>query len=185
MLNFQIQRRLKMNRLLYMVPLLFLLIGCTSKNEKTLLHDFKKKQQYHQNLLKTEKLEINSTNSSKIILTATYLSDPSKKKGDESFIIGLYSENGLDDQNNTVSLTKYFTITLNGKKVKNLKELSKIDKRLKNLSFISDWTAVYLVQFPHIYSKKMILNFNGKNSKRGKLVFYKIPRYLLIKKTIF
>ena len=173
-----------MNKVLYVIPVLFLLSGCTSKNEKNLIHDFKKEQQYHKQLLKTEKLEIKNSEGVRVLLTATYANRSSNKKN-ESFIVGVYAEDGIGDENTTTSYGRDFTLSLNGKKPIKAIQLERNNPKVKNISFISEWTSVYELQFPYMTSKKMVLKFNSGVYGNGSLIFYKIPRYRLMRKSIF
>jgi len=91
-----------------------LLIGCSSKEEKALMKEYKNKKTYFKMLQKTEKILLSDNNTTKAVLTATYLRAPHEKlsnKKDETFIIGLYLEDeeindikevfGLRDKNET------------------------------------------------------------------------------------
>jgi len=149
-----------------------------------MLNDLKKEQQYHKQLLKTEKLEIRNSEGVRVLVTATYVNHHSEKKN-ESFIVGIYSEDSMNDVNTTKAYGSDFTLTLNGKKPLKVKALAKSDPKVKNLSFISDWTRIYYFQFPYVASKKMTLKFKGGTYGNGSLIFYKIPRYRLLRKAIF
>lgn len=149
-----------------------------------MLNDFKNEQQYHKQLLKTEKLEIKNSEGVRVLLTATYANRSSNKKN-ESFIVGIYAEDGIGDENTTTSYGRDFTLLLNGKKPIKAKQLERNDPKVKNLSFISDWTRIYYFQFPYVASNKMLLKFKSQMYGSGSLYFYKVPRYRLMRKAIF
>ena len=171
-----------MKSLFCILSILFLLTACTSKGEKSLMESFHKESQYHKHLLRTEKLEINRDQQVKVLLTATYLNeDPLKKKEDERFVVGIYTED-FGDENTTEDSKDHFTITLNGKKPKFTKKISKDAPQAKNISFVSDWTKLYYLKFPNSESDTLELRFKNKYYGDGVLQFYKKPRYVLMKK---
>jgi hypothetical protein len=166
------------------ILVLFLLSACTSKEEKALMHVYKKNKTYHQQLQKTEKVQLKENGLTKVVLTGTYLYKPSKKKidkSDEVFIIGIYAEDS-----DVQSLTQEgFSLTLEGKAAKEIKLLSKNDPRLKDISFVSDWSQFYLVHFPHTAKKSFRLIFKSDTYGKGILHFAKVAKYVLHKDSIF
>jgi len=166
------------------ILVLFLLSACTSKEEKALTKVYEKNKTYHQKLQKTEKIQLKDNGITKVVLTATYLYKPSKKKlnnKDEVFIIGIYAEDN-EEQNFTQD---GFSLTLEGKAAKEIKLLSKEDPHLKNISFVSDWSQFYLVHFPHTSKKSFKLIFKSDIYGKGTLSFAKVAKYVLHKSSIF
>lgn len=157
-----------------------LLLGCTSKQETDLMQGYSEKVNYHKQLQKTEKTQLYQDNVTKAMLTATYLYTPifdNNDTRDEVFIVGLYLEDKASGQLNSEGNT----LTLNGKKAKEIKALNLDDERLKELSFITPWSSYYLVTFPHESNKKITLVFESKLYGKGELHFAKVAKYVLNK----
>lgn len=154
-----------------------LLLGCTSKEERSLMESYKNKINYHKQLQKTEKTQLYENNVTKVMMTATYLYTPTLDKNDtrdEAFIVGIHLEDEASEALN-------YSLLLNGTEVKEIKALSADDTRLKELSFISEWGEYYLVTFPHVKSKKVTLVFESDRYGKGKLHFAKVMKYVLTK----
>jgi hypothetical protein len=154
-----------------------LLHGCTSKEETALMASYTDKIKYHKKLQKTEKIQLYENNVTKVMVTATYLFTRTVDKNDtrdESFIVGIHVD---DEAAENVS----YSLLLNGKAAKDIKELSVDDERLKELSFISQWGEYYLVTFPHVNSKKVTLVFQSERYGKGVLHFAKVAKYVLTK----
>jgi len=100
---------------------ILLLVGCSSKEEKTLMKEYKKKKSYFKKFQKTEKIMLTQNNITKAVLTAQYIPSKSSKFNDENnetFIIGLYVE---DDEVNDMQRT--FGLRKKGKKKEVLKDI--------------------------------------------------------------
>ena len=157
-----------------------LLLGCTSKQEADLMQAYNEKVNYHKQLQKTEKTQLYQDNVTKAMLTATYLYTPNFENSDtrdEVFIVGLYLEDKASGKINGEGNT----LTLNGKRAKEIKSLSLDDERLKDLPFVTPWSSYYLVTFPHRSNKKITLVFNSDLYGKGKLHFAKVAKYVLTK----
>ena len=157
-----------------------LLLGCTSKQETDLMQAYNEKVNYHKQLQKTEKTQLYQDNVTKAMLTATYLYTPNFENSDtrdEVFIVGLYLEDKASGKINGEGNT----LTLNGKRAKEIKSLRLDDERLKDLSFVTPWSSYYLVTFPHESNKKITLDFESKSYGKGKLHFAKVAKYVLTK----
>lgn len=154
-----------------------LLLGCTSKEEISLMESYTHKIKYHKQLQKTEKMQLYENNVTKVMVTATYLYTPTLDKNDtrdEAFIVGIHLENEASEELN-------YSLLLNGKKAKEVESLSADDARLKELSFISEWGEYYLVTYPHVKSKKIRLVFKSDRYGTGVLNFAKVAKYVLTK----
>lgn len=158
-----------------------LLLGCTSKKEQDLMQAYTEKIGYHKHLQKTEKTQLYEDNVTKALLTATYLYTPNYEKNDtrdEVFIVGIY----LDDEASEYSDKEGYTLTLNNKAAKEVKDLAVGDEQLKDISFVSEWGSYYLVTFPHVGSKKLTLVLDSEAYGKGILHFAKVAKYVLTKK---
>ncbi len=172
-----------MYRMIWILLSMALLLGCSSKEQKTLLQTYKKEITYHKQLLKTEKIQLYDGNITTVMLTATYLNQQSIKKKDrrnERFIIGMYAE---ESEEPLLLLDGEYTLRLNGRAPKKITPLKHNDKRLKHISFVSEWSYFYLVEFPHISSKTLTLVLKSNRFGKGELHFAKVAKYVLKKKS--
>lgn len=157
-----------------------LLLGCTTKQETDFIQSNSDEERYHKQLQKTEKIQLYQDNVTKILLTATYLYTPKLENHDtrdEVFIVGF----SMQDQTSKTFDSEGNSLTLNGKKPKEIKALNLNDERLKNLSFVTPWSSYYLVTFPHQSTKKLRLLFESERYGKGKLYFAKVAKYVLSK----
>ena len=169
-----------MRDLLFVITALFLMLGCSSKEQKQFLKVYEKNKDYHLGLIKTEKTTLKDGSSTKALLTATYLfteTDDLNDTRDENFIVGLY----LDEDEGSFESNEY-NLTLNGKSPKSIVILAKNDKRLKGISFASAWTEFYLFTFPHTKSIRFKLLFQSDMYGKGELYFAKKAKYVFTKK---
>jgi hypothetical protein len=186
------------------IAALFLFFGCASKERVKLMQTYEKDKQYHKCLIKTEKVQLYEGNLTKVTLTATYLNRNTRaKKGendsflnyvnpfeifedkkkhipkeDERFIVGIY----VDDEGMEENELYDFNLTLNNKPPKKITPLSHNDPRLKNISFIADWSQFFLVTFPHINSDWLTMIFESDQYGKGVLHFAKKAKYVYTKK---
>ena len=174
-----------------------LLVGCSSKEEQALLSAYTQKSQYHKHLQRTEKAELHDANSSVALITATHLYTPSHDKNDTSdevFIIGvqfedsdnskmLFDKSSTFDKDKNITLTNEneYILTLNKKKASKVVPLPNDDKRLKKLSFITQWVDYYEVTFPHTGSRFSLEFANAYYGKKA-LRFSKLPKFVYTKK---
>lgn len=175
-----------MRNVISAVTLAALLLGCSSKEERHFLSVYEKNKNYHLQLLKTEKTELNDGIYTKALLTATYLYRPLKNSDaastkrdtrDEAFIVGLY----FDDEEESGSSLKRESLSIDGKHPKSVKALSKSDPRLKSISFVSEWSSFYLVTFPHTDKTSFDMVFEDERYGKGTLHFAKVAKYVLTK----
>ena len=178
-----------MLRLFLGLIVIALFVGCSSKKEQALLNSYKENIKYHKHLQRTEKAELRDANTSIAILTATYMYTPSFEKNDtheEVFIVGISFEepevSTLNFDKNSISDdVNEYTLTLNGKKATKVVRLNENDKRLKGISFITDWGEYYEVTFPHA-GKRFSLLFENKIYGKGTLNFAKVAKFVYTKK---
>ncbi|MEA1954833.1 MAG: hypothetical protein U9O24_10630 [Campylobacterota bacterium] len=172
-----------MHHAIWVLGILLLLIGCSSKEEKALIMKYQEKLSYHQKLQKTEKLQLyNSENVTQLLIMATYITKKDREiesKKDERFIISISAEE------DTLSLKRNnYHLVLNNKEPKSIKPLNDNDALLKDISFLSQWKRYYLVTFNHIDSKKLTLSIESKLYGKGELHFAKVAKYLLKKENL-
>ncbi|SFZ98701.1 hypothetical protein MNB_SV-5-364 [hydrothermal vent metagenome] len=174
-----------MHKLIFLITAIFLLLGCSSKENKIFFDKYEKNLDYHTQLQKTEKTKLVDGNFSKTLLTATYLfkddTDLKQKddKRDEEFIVGIY----VDGDDGSFESEEY-NLTLNGKSPKFVKVLKKDDPLLKTISFKSEWTKFYLFKFEHVNAKRFNLVFNSKTYGKGSLNFAKVAKFVFSGETI-
>jgi len=165
----------------FLMLMLFFFIGCTSDKDNYLLQNFTAKLDYHKELKQTEKVQLYENNVTKAMLTATYLYTSNFENNDtrdEEFIVGVH----LEDES-VSSISKYgYSLTLNTHFPKKIERLNHNDKRLKNISFITEWGSYYLVTFTHVSEKSFNLVFENKQYGQGILHFSKIAKYVLTEK---
>ena len=181
-----------------------LLTGCVSKEEQKLMNTFEKQKNYHKRLIKTEKVQLYEGDFTKVTLTATYLNRNSRAKEgeedsfvnyinpfeifedkekrmpkeDERFIVGIY----IDDDAMDTDEAYDFNLTLNGKEPKSIKPLEENDPRLKDISFVSDWSQFFYVVFPHVKAERFNMTFNSDRYGKGVLNFAKKAKFVYTKK---
>ena len=162
-----------------------LFTGCSSKEQESLMQSYNKDKNYHMKLQKTEKTQLYDAQLTKAMLTATYLFEQSADTNDtrdEVFIVGIYAEENENDSFNVNSFDEdEYTLVLNGKSPKNVKQLNASDPMLKDISFVSDWSQFYLVTFPHTSSKSFKLVFESYFYGKGELHFAKVAKFVLTK----
>ena len=125
-------------KLFFLTLTLLLLIGCASEEEVSLLDKYSQNILYHKQLKHTEKTQLYENNTSKALLTATYLYTPSHENNDsqdEVFVVGVHLE---DEAYSSVENDGY-SLTLNRKLPKEVVPLAKNDVQLKQLSFVTQW----------------------------------------------
>ena len=155
--------------------------GCSSKEEKILLHSYEHNNTYHKQLQKTEKIQLYEGRNTKAMLTATYLNPTLKENNqtsDEKFIIGVH----LEDEAVEALQTEGYRITLNNKVAKEVRPLENNDTKLKNISFVTEWGSYYEVSFPHTQGRAFSLVFASELYGKGSLNFSKVAKYVISKK---
>lgn len=193
-----------MRTILLSMAALALLTGCATKERKHLLETFEKQKDYHKKLIKTEKAQLYEGNYTKVTLTATYLNRHSRAKEgeedsfinymnpfeifedkekrmpkeDERFIVGLY----IDDDGVEGTQAYDFNLTLNGKPPKLIKPLSENDPRLKDISFVSDWSQFFYVVFPYVKAERFNMTFESPQYGKGTLNFAKKAKFVYTKR---
>jgi len=169
-----------MHAISLMVAAMILLLGCSSKEEKSFTDIYEKNKSYHLQLQKTEKTQLYDGNVTKAMLTATYLFTESADLNDtrdEKFIVGI----NIEDEEERALSTGDYNLTLAGIPPKNVKLLAHSDPLLKDISFVSDWSQFYLFTFPHTNRKSFTLVFASDLYGKGELHFAKVAKFVLTK----
>jgi hypothetical protein len=151
---------------LLIISLLFFL-GCSSKDQ-TLFDNISYKKEKFANLRDGEKLIFHRGKDDEFILVVNYILD--EKDALEKFVIS-----------SNVKLESNTTITLNGKKPKQIKEI-----KYKTLSpslkvMVPQWSNIYLVTFDELKKSKILTFFIELDGEKKKVKFYKKPKYLFRK----
>ena len=169
-----------MRDIILTLSMIALLAGCASKEEQALMEAYETKKSYHQQLQKTEKTQLYDGNSTKALLTATYLNEQNldeEYNPDEVFVVGVY----IDDIEGESFDQEWYSLTLNGSAPKSIQELAADDPLLKHISFVSEWNHFYIITFPHTSSKSFKLVFESELYGKGELHFAKVAKYVLTK----
>ena len=77
---------------------------------------------------------------------------------------------------------KKYGLILQGENAIQIKALSKNDKRLKDIAYVTDWGNYYLVTFEHTNSKRFSLVFESDKYGKGTFSFAKVAKYIYTKK---
>jgi len=179
-----------MYRLFLGLMAIALFVGCSSKEEQALMKSYTDKIKYHKHLQQTEKTEFSDENGSIVIVTATYMYTPNYDKNDlrdETFIIGVQFDDSdtkhiYFDADKLENNDDAYTVTLNGKKAKKVEKLTNSDKRLKGISFVTEWGDYYLVTYPHNRGKKFKLVLENNIYGKGMMHFAKVAKFVFTKK---
>jgi len=177
-----------MLRLLVGIFIVLFVAGCSSKEEKILYKSYLNKATYHRLLGKTEKVEFFDNNGSVAVLTAAYRFIPNAKAvdaRDEIFIVGVqFSNPEKSDMRfdlSTSSNEEEYVLTLNNKKPKKVVILDANDKRLENISFVTEWGTFYELTYAHAGVRPTLVFENMKYGQK-KLYFSKVAKFTYTKK---
>ena len=147
------------------------------------MHSYDGSIAYRKQLQKTEKLQLYNGGITTAMLTATYLYSQNFEKKDtrdEVFIVGIH----LSEDSFKARKIDGNSLTLNGQTAKEIVQLELNDERLKEISFVTEWSSYYLVTFPHMESKSLTLLFKDKVYGEGKFDFAKVAKYVLKKEIL-
>ena len=167
-----------MYNILLILSAVVLLTGCSTKEQESLMQAYEKDKNYHMQLQKTEKTQLYEGETTKAMLTATYLFKENRDINDtrdEIFIVGIY----VEEEEGSLLNNKGYILTLNKVAPKSSKLLKENDPLLKDISFVSEWSQFYLVTFPHTSSKSFKLIFKSDIYGKGELHFAKMAKYVL------
>jgi len=102
-------------------------------------------------------------------------------KNNNSKITNKKHKNKTTKKKNKNKVKKY-GLMLQGKNAIQIKALSKNDKRLKNIAYVTEWGSYYLVTFEHTNSKRFSLVFESEKYGKGTFSFAKVAKYIYTKK---
>lgn len=179
-----------MVRFVFMIIVIPLILGCSSKKEDQLMEAYTQNISYHKHLQHTEKTELYEDNKSVAILTATYLYANNFEKNDtrpEKFIVGVTFENPEEDvldfrKKSMQNSANHYSLSLNNTYATKVEKLDFDDRRLKSISFVTEWGEYYEVTFPHINSQRFSLVFSHPIYGKGVLQFAKKAKFVYTKK---
>jgi len=159
---------------------LLLVVGCSAKKEECDVREksdfgqlFTKDEIYHTALINTQKAQLMASFETKALLTATYLNPVFERRNckkrfknnmedAEYFFVGVYIENSKTHRFNT----KGYSLTLNGLKPIEVKELDKDDALRYEMPMVDNWSHYYKVKFKKSPINKFTLIF--ENDRFGK-----------------
>ena len=169
-----------MYKKLLLLSSLLLVVGCSAKKEECDVREksdfgqlFTKDEIYHTALINTQKAQLMASFETKALLTATYLNPVFERRNckkrfknnmedAEYFFVGVYIENSKTHRFNT----KGYSLTLNGLKPIEVKELDKDDALRYEMPMVDNWSHYYKVKFKKSPINKFTLIF--ENDRFGK-----------------
>ncbi len=147
-----------------------LLSGCGPKELPSIISADK---QYTESLRYTQKCSFDISLEEKALFIVTYLNPIEHKKDKEYFFVRTFIDNDFEDDTKAGLHHPGVTITLNGQKPLQIKELSKEDKLVKSMPFTQEWYRYYLVTFPKSKSKELKLTITFAPYGKKELRFVK------------
>ena len=137
-----------MKKIWMLFLLLPFLVGCANKEE---LKIFRVDKSYVEALRYTKKGDIAISLENKALLIATYLNPLGKCSGDkECFFVRVYIDNDFEDPKKAGLFHPGYSLTLNGHKPLQIKELKKENLLVKQMPLSEPWYHFYLVTFPKV-----------------------------------
>lgn len=144
------------------------LVGCSSKENDSLLSDFKNNQDKFEQIQKTNKATISQDGKVTGFVTGLYQEDTKYEK----FLVGVYTQEEFKNPQ----------FMLDGKDPLKIEELQNNDNRLDQIPLKNKWSRYFELTFIKSNSDVMTLQVkNGKIWSRD-MVFSKVPNYLNSKK---
>ena len=156
-----------------LLALTLLFVGCSTKvSEPSVL----KPDRYYLNALRyTQKGDLALSLENRALIIATYLNPIEKKYQDgEWFFIRVYIDNDFSDDKKAGLFHPGYSLTLSGKKPLEVKQLTVDDLLVKKMPFTQKWYRYYLVKFPKVADKNLILTFANPQVGQIHLTF---PNY--------
>ena len=168
-----------MYKKLLLLSTIFIIGGCSLKENSNIAQLFKKDDIYHISLLNTQKAQLIASLETKALLTATYLNpvyDHDKGRNfsmdvsdGEYFFIGVFISGSKKHHFNA----KGYSLTLNGAKAIEVKKLKKDDPLRYEMPMVDNWSTYYRVKFPTSDLKTFNLIFESDRFGKDKLTFVK------------
>jgi len=160
-----------------LLAILFVITGCSIREESNIAQLFKKDDIYHISLLNTQKAQLIASLETKALMTVTYLNpvyahancknyQMSIENG-EYFFVGVYINNSKTHHFDN----KGYSLTLNGVNPMEVKELDKDDPLRYEMPMVDNWSTYYRVKFPPSNMKKFSLIFESDRFGKDTLEF--------------
>ncbi len=152
-------------RVLIFLSLLLFLGGCSDKS--TFFSSDAKEQSA---VMHTKKGQLYNSLEIKASIVSTYLNASTKefkKSKNEMFLISVFIDDDSNSDKNGLH-NELYTLTLNGKKAINIKELKYEDDLIKIAPIRNRWSLYYLVEFEKQESQKLSMVL--KNDDYGSVV---------------
>jgi hypothetical protein len=160
---------------------LLLTTGCSmiEKNSNNFSQLFTKDDIYHISLINTHKAQLIASLETKALLTATYLNPVYTHEncknfcmdvsGGEYFFVGVFISNSKSHRFDQ----KGYSLTLDGMKPLEVKELDKDDPLRYEMPMVDNWSTYYKVKFPKIDKEEFALIFENDRFGKDELYFSK------------
>ena len=165
-----------------LIAILLTVTGCNIKEDSNIAQLFKKDDIYHISLLNTQKAQLIASLETKALLTATYLNPVYAHsncknyripiENGEYFFVGVYINNSKTHHFDN----KGYSLTLDGAKPIEIKELDKDDPLKYEMPMVDNWSTYYRVKFPRNSIKKFNLIFESDRFGKDVLEFEKVER---------
>lgn len=156
---------------LSLIPLVAILLsGCSSKRVEFLTKQYSQNLDYHKALQHTQKVNLYKDGLVHASLTATYLPN----KDNEEFIVGLTLNDGSSEELDS----EVYDLLLSGENsLPSVEKIELNDERLKNISFVTNWSSYYLFKFSKTSKQKLKLIFKSSKYGEGELNFAKKAKF--------
>jgi len=146
---------------------------CGTQEKSDFAQLFTKDEIYHTSLVNTQKAQLMASFETKALLTATYLNPVFEKRAckkrfknemvdAEYFFVGVFIPNSENHEFNS----KGYSLTLNGLKPIEIKELDKNDPLRYEMPMVDNWSTYYKVKFKKTPKNDFSLIF--ENDRFGK-----------------
>jgi len=163
---------------------LFLMGGCTLKENSNISQLFKKDDIYHISLMNTKKAQLIASLETKALLTATYLNPVYSHENcknlcmnvddAEYFFVGVYvTDTEINEFNN-----RGYLLTLNGSAPIDIKELDNNDPLRYQMPMMNNWSTYYKVKFPYVENNQLELTFENDRFGKDLLTYSKGQKVL-------
>ncbi|NPA04051.1 MAG: hypothetical protein GXO61_04235 [Epsilonproteobacteria bacterium] len=160
-----------MRKTLTLFALLFLLLGCNSKET---LSVFEPDKPYMEAMRWTAKGDISVSLENKALIIATYLNPIERKTGNERFFIRVYIDNDFDDPKKAGLFHPGYKLLLNGIEPLKIEELEYENPLVKKMPFVEKWYRFYIVEFPKQEEEEELrLTFENEEYPPAELIFRK------------
>lgn len=164
-----------MYRIVLVVGSLWILSGCTSKEEKLFLEERAKVHLYDKHLQKTAHIVFKQEERVVLASSVTYLpyEERDVTSKEEVFIVGVLMANS------SVLNPEKLMMRLEGQSPLTLRALQPGDVLLQDISFQSKWHRFYRVSFPFVSKKSLSFTLSYDGLGTQEMHFAKGAKYML------